>query len=153
MNKDTKTFNALATDLLDGGNSFRFQAKGFSMRPLLQDGDFISIAPVSPERLRIGDIVFYHTKKGHPCVHRIIGFHEKNTRVLATIHGDACTGNAEYVPVQEISGRAILRERQGRIRRFDSFVLRLLGWLTAALSPVRIKGMHFTAGIRKKLYG
>ena len=36
----------LSQAILEKGNSIRFQAKGWSMRPFIQDGDFIIVSPV-----------------------------------------------------------------------------------------------------------
>ena len=45
--------------------------EGESMNPVLKRGDIISIRAISPEKIRLGDIVVFATN-GALCVHRLI---------------------------------------------------------------------------------
>ena len=51
----------LSRDFLRKGKSVRFQAKGWSMRPFIRDGDFIVVSPIENSSIKTGDMVFYLT--------------------------------------------------------------------------------------------
>ncbi len=51
----------LSKDLFRKGKSARFQAKGWSMRPFIRDGDFIVVSPLENSSIKAGDMVFYLT--------------------------------------------------------------------------------------------
>lgn len=152
MNSRENIFHILSRKLLDQGNSVRFKARGDSMRPLLNDGDIITIAPIDNKRLKTGDIVFY-VYKGRPLVHRITGFFRSDGRVTAIIQGDACGGASDHVLLNNIWGRVIKRERQGKVRRLDSESFRLLGLLVCLLRAPLICGKRCFSAFQKKSYG
>ena len=54
------------------GLPIRFQARGGSMRPFIQDGDTITVSPLPRPAPRFGDVVaFLHPVSGQVIVHRV----------------------------------------------------------------------------------
>ena len=108
------SFLALAGAVLGRGFSLRFQAKGFSMAPLIRDGDILTLAPKGGKPPRPGDIVaFVNPSDGKIAVHRIIAFR----RGAATIKGDNVSLPDGTFPESSILGFVWRVERDGRIVR------------------------------------
>jgi hypothetical protein len=105
---DSATFSQLAGELLAGGLSFRFQARGRSMLPTIADGDVLHIESANPDSLRVGDIVLFRQGAEFKA-HRIIG----KCRDLLSTRGDAGVDIDEIRP-EQIVGRVIAKECKGR---------------------------------------
>ncbi len=105
---------------LGQGRTMRFQPLGGSMVPVLRQGDTITIAP--GRQCRLGDIVLYRCEDGI-VLHRVI--YKRSGRVFTK--GDALRHIDAPVLSQDILGRAVARERQGKVRRPDHLVARFLG--------------------------
>jgi len=121
--------------MLEKGKSIRFQAKGWSMRPFIRDGDFIVVSPVKGSSIRKGDVVFYSTTENEIIVHRIIRKYKKNDRITVLIKGDASFGPPEKVDIQNVLGKAIAIERNGREKRLDGKLYRIIDLFFAVISP------------------
>ena len=105
----------LMREVLAKGAVFQFRATGWSMTPFIKDGDVITIAPLTKERLSPGKVVAYiQPATGHLVVHRVIG--RRGASFL--IQGDNTFSRAdELVCPQDILGCLIRIERQGRLVR------------------------------------
>jgi signal peptidase I len=74
LSLSSQQLEKLLRGVLDKGASFRFQGKGFSMSPLIKNGDVLTIAPLQGSAPGFGDIVvFTHPHTGKLIIHRIIG--------------------------------------------------------------------------------
>ena len=135
MRVDHKNFGELAEEVFARSGRLRFTAGGRSMHPLIRDGDILTIEPVDPQRLRVGDVAFYRPSDSKVVVHRVVGKLSQNGRLVFLIRGDASDGPCEVVPAECILGRAVLLERNGRAVRLDRGPARLAGILWVKLSP------------------
>lgn len=125
----------LVRDILKKGMSVRFQAKGWSMHPFVQDRDFITVSPVENSSIKIGDVVFYSTTEDKIIVHRVIGKYRKDGRVTMLIKGDATSGPSEKVDVQNILGKVVAIERNGQKKRLDTKIYQMKSLVLAGISP------------------
>jgi len=102
----------LLRDILSKGLSCRFQARGSSMAPFVNDGEVITISPLAGAAPRIGEVVaFIHPEMQKPIVHRIIG----KRAGTCLIKGDNIPCGADgYVLPRNILGRVSRVERKGR---------------------------------------
>jgi len=126
----------LSRDILKKGKSIRFQAKGWSMRPFIRDGDFIVVSPVKSSSIRKGDVVFYFNAENKIIVHRIIRKYKKNDRITVLIKADASFGfPPEKVDIQNVLGKAIAIEKNGREKRLDRKLYQIIGLFFAVISP------------------
>ena len=82
----------LSSDLLGRGTSVRFRAKGFSMRPFIQNGDMITVSSLRNSPIRAGDVVLYKTADDQAIVHRVIQKTRIDGKAVFFIKGDAAFG-------------------------------------------------------------
>jgi hypothetical protein len=103
---------------------------------------------ISAQEFRLGDIVL--ARQGDLLVlHRLVA--KRNGTILTK--GDSRGFLDGPLTRDQILGRAVARERQGRIRRLDYFWARFLG-LAWCLSLPWIPGLlPFLAAMRRKLGG
>ena len=121
--------------MLEKGNSIRFQAKGWSMRPFIRDGDFIVVNPVKSSSIRKGDIVFYSNAENKIIVHRIIRKYKKNDRIIVLIKADATLSPPEKMDIQNVLGKVVAIERNGRKKRLDTKLHQIIGLFLSGISP------------------
>ena len=118
----------LMRGVLDKGKPFRFQAKGWSMSPFIQDGDLISVSPLSDKSPGLGDVVaFVNPGTSKLVVHRIVS----NQHAGYLMRGDNQTGDGDgLIPSENILGRVTFVERAGKIIRLglgpERFLIALL---------------------------
>ncbi|MDO9530040.1 MAG: signal peptidase I [Syntrophales bacterium] len=123
-------------DLLKRGTSIRFRAKGFSMRPFIQDGDIITVSPFQNSPVKVGDVVLYKTADDRAIVHRVIRKTITGSGTEFFIKGDAAFGQPETVDLKNILGRIAAIERNGRKRKLNTKLYRIIGLFIAGLSPL-----------------
>lgn len=74
MNRDfpqSLIFEELSSELLASGHSFRFQARGRSMLPAIEDGEILHVRPLGKQKLKVGDIVLFRLNEKFTA-HRIV---------------------------------------------------------------------------------
>jgi len=123
-------FPELITELLQDGYKVNFSAPGHSMYPTILANETISVEPIDPGTVRMGDILLYRTN-GRLIAHRVVGISMLSgnsvsshsdlgtqSSVLSphhffTFRGDACPSCDEPVKVEQILGKVISIERNG----------------------------------------
>ncbi|NIM90444.1 MAG: signal peptidase I [Candidatus Aminicenantes bacterium] len=152
----------LTKDIFKKRKSVRFQAKGWSMRPFIQDGDFITVSPVESSSVKTGEVVFYLADENKVIVHRVMGKQKKEGGMTLLIKGDAAFGPPERVDIQKALGKVVAIERKGRIRRIDTKLYHIIGlffvgiapfnrWIYPAGSVVKSKGRKLLGGLTEKI--
>jgi signal peptidase I len=136
-NIDKDEFAALAKEILLSGHSFRYRARGFSMRPFILNDDVVEIQPVDPDDVRHGDMILCIPRADRLVLHRVIHISTRAGKQVFITQGDACAAQDEPVGSDQILGRAVEMERNGRRIPLDSWIFRCLmtGWRW--LAPVR----------------
>jgi len=141
----------LSKDIFRKGKSARFQAKGWSMRPFIQDGDFIVVSPIENSSIKTGDVVFHLTAESKIMVHRVIKKYkkDKDNRIIMFIKGDATFSSPEKVDIKNVLGKVVAVERNGRKKRLDTKFYRIKGLLFAGISPYSKWTYPFLSKIKK----
>ena len=107
-------FVDVITELLRSGQAIRFQAPGWSMHPTIRDGEIITVEPVMPSAVKQGDIILYRSKVG-VIAHRVVRISQKNGVVPRFIlRGDALGSPDEPLAAQQILGKVVWLERDGK---------------------------------------
>lgn len=124
-------FPKLITELLQGGYKVNFSAPGHSMYPTIMPSETILVEPIDPGTVKMGDIILYQTD-GRLIAHRLIGIDlltsnstlshsnfEPQSSVLSPdrffiFRGDACPSCDKPVEANQILGKVVSIERNGR---------------------------------------
>jgi len=147
-------FAQLSAELLRAGTAVRFEAHGGSMRPLIRDGDVLTVHPADPGSIRLGDLVLVTDEHDRLLVHRIIRRMPGQDEIRFTVQGDQVSRPDGVIPAARVFGRVTTIERAGATMAANGPILRALGWAAALrsrwhLRPVRPYRM--AAGLLKKL--
>ena len=130
---ETPDFLEQARQLLSRSLPVELRMSGSSMRPAIEDGDVITVEPISGDPIRQGDIVLYHSRFDTAVIHRVVRIERSASERAVVTRGDAASHNDGTVPIHRVLGRVKLVERAGeRIkmvvpnRRLTQIAL---GWL------------------------
>ncbi|UCC38712.1 MAG: signal peptidase I [Candidatus Aminicenantes bacterium] len=129
-------FLGLSLDILNKGKSIRFHARGWSMRPFIQDGDFITVSPIEHSSIKIGDVIFYSTAEDKLIAHRVIHKQKQNGHLTIWAKGDALFGPPERIDIKNVLGKVSTIERNGKKERLDTNLFQIKGMLLAGISPL-----------------
>lgn len=97
--------------LLLQAETFRLRVAGWSMYPTLTKGDRLTVEPVHPEQLWVGDLVLFH-HQGRLICHRLVAVHGTGPTPRLLTKGDATTGPGELLESDQVLGRVIAIERR-----------------------------------------
>jgi len=112
MLEDSVEFWSLAKSLLESGHALRFRARGGSMRPVIRHGDALTIQPVNPGEIEVGEVVFYRHANGRVLVHRVTKRVEQGGVTRFLIQGDAFDQPDGLAQAEQILGK-VVRVEQG----------------------------------------
>jgi len=100
--------------VLARGKPFRFQARGFSMLPFIQDGDVVTVTPPGGLPPRLGEVVACcHPETRKLVVHRVLA--RRDGEIL--LQGDNTLTPDGYISLEEVLGRVTRVARHGnRVR-------------------------------------
>ena len=140
---DPKAFDVaqICADLLRSGILVRFRAPGDSMYPTICDCDLITVEPMEPSDIIVGDIILYCHKNG-VVAHRVINIEAPQSSVLSsqhffTVRGDAAINLDSPVFSEQILGKVVSIERNGR--RIDPYNFRIKLLYKARRLAARLK--------------
>ncbi|HKW18331.1 MAG TPA: S24/S26 family peptidase [Terriglobales bacterium] len=115
-------FGEFASQLVERGCGFRFQARGRSMFPTINDGDILQVCPLGKRKLRVGDIVLVRADQEFKA-HRII---QKRGELLV-LRGDAGRDADGTFRQDQLIGLVFAKERSDAVHmvRLSGFGPRL----------------------------
>jgi len=132
--------------LLKAGHCLSMPAKGWSMHPAINDGDVITIERAVPLCLRVGEIIAYKKEgESNTIVHRLMRKYRRNGRIYFVTKGDAVHNYScdQVVAEEDILGRVINRERNGKTTYFKNSRSIVFGYLYAKLLLYCPRLLHF----------
>lgn len=129
----------LVNSLLDKGFLVRLEVTGQSMRPFLQGGERVTLAPAHPARLRLGDLVVHLDPFDAPVLHRIVYRKTIAGRRVFCVQGDGLGYQDEPFAEDRIMGKAVAIEWPGRPRKInlESPCWQVRNFIIACLSRLR----------------
>ncbi len=117
--KDSYLFVELTRVLLQQGCNVQFRAAGTSMHPTIRDGEVVTVAPRSVERVAAGDVILYRCDRG-PTAHRVIAVRPSPAgRPVLYLQGDNLCSIDRPIQADEVIGRVVSVRRDGRDRLVD----------------------------------
>ena len=119
------------------GVPLRTMVRGYSMRPVIEDRDIITITPLKDRQPRAGDIVAYNfTGTNRMAIHRVIAKKEQGW----LIRGDNCQQADGILTGHSILGYVTCIERRGKVRRFGlGFERHLIAFLNRGKGLIVLK--------------
>ena len=137
LNLDRAGFAALATEILGGGNTLRFRARGGSMWPFIRGGDCAEVQVADAASIRRGDVVLVRTGSGRLLVHRVRWIGRAGEEVALWTQGDALAKPDPMIRAAQVLGRVVAVERGGRHLRLGRAPLHLAGLAWIRLATLR----------------
>jgi phage repressor protein C with HTH and peptisase S24 domain len=119
--------------LLDQGQQVRITVKGRSMRPFLQDGDTVVLAPASIRPIRWGMIVVARTDLCGIVLHRVVLISKDKIWLM----GDAHTRQCERTTKKDVMATVVAAYRNSKELKLNSFGLNCARVLWFLLLPFR----------------
>jgi hypothetical protein len=112
-------FRDLSIELLRQRKSIRFRAPGRSMYPTIKENEVITVEPIEPSSINIGDIILYRQDRS-VVAHRVV-------RIIKTELPPPCSLEAEHSSNNNHPSSVVPRH---------SFLLRGDTWCQEDLKPV-----------------
>ena len=104
----------LTTQLLRDGQSVRFRAPGRSMYPTIREGEAITVEPILPSEVKVGDIILYRSDDG-VIAHRVTRIERgENDGRRFILRADTWGEYDEPVYADQVMGKVVSTERGGR---------------------------------------
>ena len=104
----------LTTQLLRDGQSVRFHAPGRSMYPTIREGEAITVEPILPSEVKVGDIILYRSDDG-VIAHRVARIERgENDGRRFILRADTWGEYDEPVQADQVMGKVVSTERGGR---------------------------------------
>jgi len=104
----------LSTELLGRGKSVRFRAPGRSMYPTIRENETITVEPVAPQDVKVGDIILYRLEES-VIAHRVIRIERREGNAHRFILCDDTLGTLDDpVEAEQVLGKVVSVERAGR---------------------------------------
>jgi signal peptidase I len=130
---ETPDFLEQARQLLSRSLPVELRMSGTSMSPAIEDGDIITVEPITDEPVKQGDIVLYHSRFDTAVIHRVIRLERALSERCIVTRADAALHSDSPVPMHRVLGRVRQVERAGeRIKMVApkrSFTQTMLAWL------------------------
>lgn len=134
---ETPDFLEQARQLLSRKIPVEMRMSGGSMRPAIEDGDIITIEPLTDEPIRAGDVVLYQTRHDTAVIHRIVRIEKSHSERSVITRGDASSQNDLPFPIHRVIGQVKLVERAGERIKMVSPRSKLSSKLLAFLNRMR----------------
>jgi signal peptidase I len=94
--------------------SIQLRITGSTMRPMLDDGDVVMIAPIDPATINSQDIILITTPSGTALIHRVVAIQNMEGSIYALTRGDGSSYQDTPVPLNKVLGRVTALRRKGK---------------------------------------
>jgi signal peptidase I len=130
---ETPDFLEQARQLLSKSIPVELRMSGSSMSPSIEDGDVVTVEPITGDPIRQGDIVLYQSRYDTAVIHRVVRLDRSSPERFILTRGDSATQSDLPIPLHRILGRVKLVERAGErikvVRPRRGFLRITFGWL------------------------
>lgn len=109
-------------------NAVTLRVSGSAMRPSLDDGDLVTVEPVSVQAVREGDIVLYQSLRDTALIHRVVRFEQRSAGRFMVTRGDASSALDVPVPLHHVMGRVTTIDRDGERIEVRPEATGIRGW-------------------------
>lgn len=133
FNLESPEFLERSRQILSKSQTVEICMSGSSMRPAIEDGDLVTIEPISEGKINQGDIVLYQSRFDTAVIHRVIRIERSSSERIVITRGDAASQNDLAIPLTTILGRVKNIERAGESIKMIRPKSRFSRWLTTLL--------------------
>ena len=130
---ETPEFLEQARQLLSRSLPVELRMSGSSMSPAVEDGDIITVQPITGDLIKPGDIVLYQSRFDTAVIHRVVRLERASSERCVVTRGDAASHNDPPVPLHRVIGRVSRVERAGEritmVTPKRSLAQALLSWV------------------------
>jgi len=116
---------------------FRLQVSGNSMSPSICDGDYVTVEPITSQKIRAGDIILLASISNTALVHRVAKIEERNGVSVVITRGDAAHCQDVPIPFSHVLGRVSLIEKKDKLVNLNNPLNRLLSRLHSFFNRLR----------------
>jgi hypothetical protein len=145
-------FLELCNGILSQGRYLRFQARGYCMRPFIEDGDVLEVEPASGWEVKVGDVILYSVSGGRIVVHRVVKKYAEEAVVLFT-KGDSTPGLDQRIYGDQVLGKVTAIERQQRRMHLDRGLMKLKGVFYARFFPFKPRIYAILGRLKRTIVG
>ena len=133
FNLESPEFLERSRQILSKSQTVEICMSGSSMRPAIEDGDLVTIEPITEGKINQGDIVLYQSRFDTAVIHRVIRIERSSSERIVITRGDAATQNDLAIPLTTILGRVKNIERAGESIKMIRPKSKFSRWLSALL--------------------
>jgi hypothetical protein len=137
VNLEAPDFLEHARQMLSRGIPVEMRMSGSSMRPTIEDGDIVTIIPVSDLPIKPGDIVLYQTRFDTAVIHRVVRIDRGLSEKLVVTRADSSNQNDVPAPVHRVLGRVNLIEREGESVKMSRPRIRFSEWIESRIARLK----------------
>jgi signal peptidase I len=132
------------------GKESRLKVSGWSMSPLIKNGDLVIIRHAK-DSVGVGSIIAYR-KAQQIITHRVIQVHKEYDKTTFITKGDFNLHSDTPVSEEEVIGKVIAVEKGKRIFYLDTKVWRVVGYILAYYSSIVGSTYRRMRSLKMKLY-
>ena len=100
----------VAGAVVSRGGLLRCRVHGYSMRPVISDGDDVVLGPLEAQGPRVGEVLLVDTSRG-PKLHRVIARGRDGDGTWLRVRGDTQVGAGETVRLDAVYARVVSVQR------------------------------------------
>ena len=145
-------FYELTSAVLKSGHNVRFRAFGTSMHPFIRDGDILEIMNLRDKPIRKWDVVLYEKDGTSLVAHRVVRLLNEDGVKQFLIRGDALIVPDGVIRREQVLGRVVALERNGKFIYINTRDHRLMALLWCTFTPVTKKLNGFLLAFLRKVY-
>jgi hypothetical protein len=116
------------------------------MRPLIQDGDLLEVAPVRKATMALGDVFLFSDRGGRLMAHRLIHKYQHKGLLMLVLQGDANPREDLAVDDALIIGQVIRKKGPSGEFNFPGWLHRTIAWFFILFAPM-IKRIYIRSKI------
>ncbi len=131
---ETPDFLEQARQMLSRGIPVSMRMSGSSMRPIIEDGDMVTIKPLDENPIKPGDIILYQTRFDTAVIHRVVRVDRAASERMVITRADSSNQPDIPVALHRVLGRVNLVERGGEPIKMNRPRRRFREWLQTRLN-------------------
>ena len=128
-------FHDLAGQILHSGHGVRFQARGGSMQPFIQDGDILEVMPLAKQHVNCGDVLLVEAGEGKLLAHRVVKIRSRDGNPAFLIKSEACSVPEGWFGLENVLGRVVVVEHGEQHIQLASRAQQLRSRIWVMISP------------------